>query len=302
VNDFRWRLALGLIAAARTADDSAAAQAAPDSARRCVVDSAAVIQTVTAIISLEAPDVRTLDETARAEAVQFLVALADQFRPPRSLTVSVYPTIHRDRWSDSADSLWLDVGGPLYLPLRRNGRLAGIPSAVSAIPELNAALIDAVHRRDSTGDVPIPTWRSSTAVGPLRIHISLTTGTPARAVPLMRTRIPVLVVDQFPEPDHYVKLMFPLSAAQHREWGRVDLRYVVSDDGTVDPRGVDVIFANVGTSREAERTAAEFTKAAIDVISKSRYRPARAGGCPVASRVTQRFTFNNRGMPNDSAR
>ncbi len=258
----------------------------------CAFDTSAAILSVPAIVYLKPPPELIADPAARQEAIAWIVALGAHFQPPSRLTVGVRPIVPISHLGGPPDSIHFQLGGPLLLPLGLDGRLTGGPPiAVSGIASVNGAIVAAVHRLDSAGSLPIPTWRASSKAGPLRIQIDVSVDTVPGTLPLLRTRIPVYTADSAVSPIRFAKPTYPLASQIREETARVDVRYIVREDGTVDPEAVEVLYVSVDTKRDALPIAEGFTAAAIAAIGASRFNPARVRGCPVPTTVVQRVSF-----------
>lgn len=95
-------------------------------------------------------------------------------------------------------------------------------------------------------------------------------------VPMVSLTSPLEVVKRGPDP------VFPLGELQGRQDGFVNVEFVVGTDGAVV----------AGTLRLANAMTAGYAKAVINSLDRYRFKPATAGGCPVAARETYTFTFD----------
>ena len=101
---------------------------------------------------------------------------------------------------------------------------------------------------------------------------------PGRAlrVPVVRLTSALTITKRGPDPS------FPFNELRGRQDGFVNIEFVVGADGVVIP----------GTLRIANAMTADYAKAVIKSLEDYRFKPAMAGACPVAARMTYTFTFN----------
>ena len=101
---------------------------------------------------------------------------------------------------------------------------------------------------------------------------------PVRAlrVPVVRLTSALTITKRGPDPS------FPFNELRGRQDGFVNVEFVVGADGAVVP----------GTLRLANAMTADYAKAVIKSLEDYRFKPAMAGACPVAARMTYTFTFN----------
>jgi protein TonB len=91
-------------------------------------------------------------------------------------------------------------------------------------------------------------------------------------------------VDQPPELVNDLHPQYPDALRQSRVSGAVQLEYLISIDGLVDPRSIRVL----------QSTHPAFTASATEAVRSARFTPARRGGQPVAVLVQQTIRFLNR--------
>lgn len=95
-------------------------------------------------------------------------------------------------------------------------------------------------------------------------------------IPLVGVSSPLEITKRGPSPT------FPLNESQAGQDGFVNVEFVVGPDGTLVP----------GTLRIANAMTTGYAKAVMNSLKEFRFKPAMAGTCPVASRLTYTVTFN----------
>jgi periplasmic protein TonB len=88
-------------------------------------------------------------------------------------------------------------------------------------------------------------------------------------------------VDELPQLQGELVPRYPAALQRTGVSGVVELEYVISLAGHVDPRSIRVL----------ESTHPAFSAAAADAVGHARFRPARRNGRPVAVRVRQTIRF-----------
>jgi hypothetical protein len=262
----------------------------------CAFDTAGARVEVPVIIVLAVPsDVRLSDE-ARAQALNYARAVARYLEAPDQIPIGFQPTVTTDLGGGYHGSSAL--GGPLLVPMKTSGRLDNQPpSAGSAFAALNEALVAAVHQVDAGGGLPAFSWAASARYGPVRLGIEVLPEARPGAVPLLRARIPAMRVDTDVAPDRLPRPVYPPEAGQRGEGASIDLRYLVLENGSVDPGSIDVLSVVVDGSNTPALSARPFVASAVRALTRARFHPAVAQGCPVAATVRQRFTFHIGGRP-----
>lgn len=143
-------------------------------------------------------------------------------------------------------------------------------------------MLEGVHRADS--------GQAFTALGPTKgrrqatVRLALRTATgsePVGGVPILRLRIPTIRVEHGVEVMHIPKPAYPTKAQKERRSGKVDLQYVVTEEGRASGVSMRVV--------EADDSA--FAAAAREAIAAGRFQPARVLGCPVQMLVQQRVSY-----------
>jgi protein TonB len=179
------------------------------------------------------------------------------------------------------DTIRLEIGRPAS-PQRKSIPQAAPPSPHSIIPApppLN--LRPETPRLDPPPvslNIPLDPEALSKAAS---VHDS---GLPSSAVERPGSVFPVAQVDQPPELAHYLHPRYPEALRQAGVSGAVQLEYVISTEGRVDP----------GSIRVLQSRHAAFTAAATEAVRGARFKPARRSGRPVAVLVQQTIRFLNR--------
>jgi TonB family protein len=221
----------------------------------------------------------------------FVHAVASAFDPPTGITMATWPgTFYhaKDDLPDNFEGISCGVGpltGHVQFRLKK-GRVRDL--AWELLPdsrEVTHAVEHAIRRADSLlyfAGLPTPADQPR---GLVRLAVSMTAGAPpASATPVLRVRMPYLRVDSPVEIRDMVKPNYPAAAQRQGVEGDVTLQFVVDENGRVQRESIRVIEANYF----------DFVDAAATAIIASRYRPARAGGCPVKMAVQQRIRFKTR--------
>ncbi len=258
----------------------------------CSFDTASATIRVPVVGYLAAPG--SIEGAGIEEAVFHSQSLTPFFTPPSRIEIGVLPLMSRMDAGNPQDSLKIDVGGPLLLPLTRDGRLQGEPVALTRMASVNEALVAAARLQAESGPAVVANWVAGTPNGPVELTVVVAGSAPVGTVPLFRTRIPVYVADSLPSQDTLAKPGYPRRAQERRIPGNVDVRYLIRADGFPDPASIEVLMVRVkgGNDRtDRERLAEGFARSAIEAIARSRFRPAMVQGCPVPSVVRQRVSF-----------
>lgn len=167
-----------------------------------------------------------------------------------------------------------------------NGKLTQPRVLVSSLSDrVDSAIVRALRIASDSGNLlPLPASVPSGAV-----EMRLTLGTwlrndsLAESGTLFRLRQPVF--DQMTEaggdsisirPPRY-----PGDAPREGIESNVEVEVVIRSDGSIDPRSVLIPTATHGS----------FARQVLDVLIKSRFKPARVAGCPVSAILTQPVAF-----------
>lgn len=272
-----------LLAPTAPAQDIPVRQEEPE----CRPDAVARPDTAAFTLYLSPPESASGAPEAPAYA-PFVQAVGSVFEPPAGVTLETWPGTFYEAPENLPREELTSAVGPLTGRVRfklRRGRARDV--AWELLPdsrEVTRAVQDAVRRADSLGffaglDAP-PGQR-----GMVRIGVSMTADTPpAGAMPVMRVRMPYRRVDSPVEILEIPRPSYPPAGQRRGIEGDVTLQYVVGEDGGVQRSSIRVIEANYF----------DFVEAAADAIAASRFRPARAGGCPVRLQVQQRIRFKTR--------
>jgi TonB family protein len=182
-----------------------------------------------------------------------------------------------------SDRLGAGLDAELRFELSRDGRLSSPKIEIeTSSPELNAGLLAAVRGADSAEAFPF----LPAGPGPNRrdvvFHLMDYQLRDGPAVPLGRVVVPSIPLKEPVTMKSAGIPRYPPDAQRLGIKGAVDLVYVVTPDGRVDPRSVRVVKA-------ADR---QFVSAAISSVLRSRFNPARMGGCAVPMLVQQTVSFN----------
>lgn len=167
-----------------------------------------------------------------------------------------------------------------------NGKLAQPRVLVSSLSDrVDSAIVRAVRIASDSGNLlPLPASVPSGAV-----EMRLTLGTwlrndsLAESGTLFRVRQPVF--DQMTEARGDSASIraprYPNEALREGMEGNVEVEVVIRSDGSIDPRSVLIPRATHGS----------FARQVLDVLLKSRFKPARVAGCPVSAIYSQPFAF-----------
>lgn len=211
VPTLRRSLALA-VAASLAVTESLLGQRRDGQPAACTFDTASALVMVPVTILLTVPSDPKLSDEARAQALNYARAVARDFDAPAQLPIAFRPTVTTDLGGGYHGSSAL--GGPLLVPMKTSGRLDNqSPSAGSAFAALNEALVASVHRVDAGGGHPAFSWAASARYGPLQLSIEVLPEATPGAVPLLRTRIPAMLVDDV-APDRLPRPLYPRDAGQ----------------------------------------------------------------------------------------
>jgi TonB family protein len=224
-------------------------------------------------------------EGAESEYLLAAEALRAHFTPPASVSLPLWARFLAPEDSvprELTDALGYGLASGVSFRLRADGRLADSSVFVdTASPELNESLRMAVRRADSAQALPKPGYGIRHDRG--RIILQLIDWDERRgpAAGLVRLVIPVIRIDSGVAVRRIPGPAYPSSLRQREISGAVELQYVVTEAGRIDPASFKVIR---GQYRE-------FVKAAIEAIRRGTFKPARLRGCPVPMLVQQRIFF-----------
>ncbi len=156
------------------------------------------------------------------------------------------------------------------------------------VPELAAALMDAVRRADSARAIAAMPPEVPGATAELAIRMF---GTGSRLPAPVDTAAPVFTIA---EPRFVVKRVdvaprvlpgafasYPRGQRDAGIQGIVELQFIVGADGRIDPSSVSVVF----------ESHPDFTASVREAMREMRFLPARIGDCAARSWARQRFEF-----------
>lgn len=168
---------------------------------------------------------------------------------------------------------------------RSDGKLTDPRVLVSSLSDrVDSAIIRAVRVASDSGDLlPLPVSIGSVVEMRLTLGTRMRDDSLAESGTLFRVRQPVF--DQMTEPEgdsmRISPPRYPSEALREGIEGGVEVEVVIRSDGSIDPRSVLIPRATHGS----------FARQVLDVLLKSRFKPARVGGCPVSSIHSLPFAF-----------
>lgn len=206
-------------------------------------------------------------------------AIADNFQRPSRLSLprNWIPTMPAHRLGDSTEPSGLT--GRLTLRVDHRGRLveAALPESTD-VAELNAGLLAAVRRADSTGALAPTLGRDSIAVVTLRVGAD--TAADPRTSPFIRVRVPYTRITTAAGVRRQAPVLLPRTDNRPVD-AVVDLQFVIGEDGHALPSSLWLT---------ADRR--ELVGPVIWAVLNSEFTPARSGACPVPQLVQQRVHFH----------
>lgn len=251
----------------------------------CAFDTTALATPTTIRLGL----VPHLDAAApahlREHATLVAQAIREHFVAPGQLSLPLWARIAAP---PTDEPVTFEIPGGLFFAevtfrLTDEGRLRGRDVAASTVaPELNRAIVTAVHRADSARAFPTPgrgeEWDGGRVVlrmvswdTPVAGGVGLISFESAR----LRADSAVRIVS-IPQP------RYPGGARLIGAGDVVDLLYVVGADGRTVRGSIRVVG---GRDRQ-------FIAAASEAVERGRFEPARIAGCPVPVQVAQRIQFH----------
>ncbi|HET9132805.1 MAG TPA: TonB family protein [Gemmatimonadales bacterium] len=262
-----------LLAALALGAKGLAAQApacAPEAMARDTVRYALIVQARLGRDSL--PD-------ATASAIAGEAILGAGFRVPATIA-SAFPTGAQPRQFTPRDEITLSR----VVAYPSTG--AGIATVRQPPRRLAEPITDSVFRlATERADVhPILPHRDGSDTMPVTLEL-VAVRTPQVGFTVARLGLAQLLYDTPPEWQDPPRPRFPDALRRDGVEGAVRLRFIVGADGRVDTSTVDV--------RSASHPA--FVAPAVEALAAARFRPAKAGACPVATIVETgvRFTFRS---------
>lgn len=259
-----------------------AAQSVAQHQAPCVFDSAAHKDTITMYIALgPSPDTAT---ERRASYLQFGLAIADYFKPPRPLGLPGWPGTYDPHMTGNSTGIESAFGLAGILRFRvdpRTGRFKGHLSSSSGGQNLNEALEKAVKAADEAGRFGPLAEGAVKRDGNVDLYVREVFQPVADGVILMRVRFTAVRIDTSVSERHRAEIHYPAVAVAADAEGIQTFQFVVKEDGYMDTR----------TFRAVDATYIEFIDAARDAFERSSFNPAKVGACPVRSQVTWKINF-----------
>lgn len=257
------------------------AQEAPPATvgRGCVIDSATARRWGALTLGLQ-PSMKLSDTSARALAERVLIMeIQEQFTAPATLDLWPWPGTTMD------DELRIaSVGGTLLVTIR-DGQLVKHTWQMEPRPTPFRQPVELALERAAASDAVRDAFSSNAARDADYAFKLVAAGADsAPAVPLFRTRLSFLKVDEPARRTSGPAPEYPRAQLRDRVSGSVDLEYVIGRLGRVIPGSVWVI----------RYTDAAFVKPAIKAVEGSQFVPAMITGCAVAQMVKQRVSFESR--------
>ncbi len=239
-------------------------------------------------------------KTSRAADLFAAQALREYFKAPAGLQLPLWARVVVEEtqgdtslpaWARNtlkADAVRVQASAPgfglisdVVFTLDRQGRLLDSTIFVqTASPELNASLSAAIRSADSALDFVGLSVTEREPRGSVLLRLAVMDNRVA-GVELLRLAVPTILAETAVQQVKVVAPRFPSVAARAGIPGSVDLQYVVTAEGKVDPASFRVIQGQYK----------EFVNAAAEAISQSTFQPARLRGCAVPSLVQQRVVF-----------
>ncbi len=253
----------------------------------CAFDTTDATMTIPMVVSLAIPQDSDSNPRVRQQATDYLHALLKHYQAPSQLDVQVRPVVIINQLGNAPDSTSLRLSGTFYPPIKSDGR----PAATSGIPAIDEALIAAAQRLAKQRPVRIDAWVKQSKPDPISLSIIVTAGAPTRGIPIAQSRVRIYKGDSLVESLRMERPKYPRAMQWRREHARIDLQYIVREDGRADSLSLQIAHISVGTRRSADPVAIEFARSAADAILASEYRPALVRGCPVPMLVSQRVSF-----------
>lgn len=217
--------------------------------------------------------------------LSFAEAVRANFRKPRTLSLPRWAWFYaRDTVTYAGTpALGAGLASDLRFRLRPDGRLADTAVMIAtASPELNTSLVAAVRQADSLGVFPRSKPGADGTPRQITLHLVNYDDRDGPAVGLVRLVLPLIQVETPIRIISIPRPRFPQAALLAGIASFVDLQYVVTSEGRVDP----------GTFRVVRAEYREFEVAAMNAILGGKFVPGTLRGCPVPMLVQQRIKFN----------
>lgn len=252
----------------------------------CVFDTAARRDTVAHVLSVI---VLRGSDTAADYGISHAVGtmIREHFDPPSSIGALFYPYVigPLDKATFRPSSLESSTYGSIGFSIRRDGTLGGIRIlATTGDSATDQELVRALHLSSDSGEGVYLT-------GPLRdsddqFRVLITSRGGSGAEPLVRLRVPTIHAEAGAAIQSAKVPNYPPNALRARIPADVELVFIIDETGRAVPNSIRLVSAPYQ----------EFAESAIAAILAERFRPAKAGGCPVKMLVHQhvRYTSNDR--------
>ncbi|MHB1328329.1 MAG: energy transducer TonB [Gemmatimonadales bacterium] len=282
-------LALSLMCVGALTTPGTGQAAPPPSARPavCSFDTTDATITIPIVVSLAISQRSDSNPRSRQQATNYLNALLAQYQTPSQLDVQVRPSLTIEQLGKPPDSIRIGLGGMFYPPIETDGRAA----VNSGFPAIDEALLAAAQRLAKERSIPIGDWVKQSKPDPIFLSILVSAGTPSRGVPIAGANVRFYKADSLVQPIRMQRPKYPYAMQWRREHARIDLQYIVREDGRADSLSLQIAHISVGTRRGADPVAIGFARSAADAILASEYRPTLVRGCPVPMQVLQRVSF-----------
>lgn len=242
----------------------------------------AATDSVTLVVSATLRPFEATESLPEGYARQFLTEYANRLILPNPLAVPVYQGLDSSTASRMQDS----AAGTTSIRFLAGVRLAGSTGRALRLmtstlsPSLDSTFAGALQEMAGESAMPaLPDGKQVEA----RLLILTDTVVPAGAVELFRMRSPRLVITA-PTVARHVPPKYPPMLRSANIEGEVLVEFVIDERGALDAPSVRVL----------KMTHPEFLKAAMDVLPRFTFRPARAGACRVSYVVAVPMVFSLR--------
>ena len=309
---------LALAAGTVLAATAASAQGAPPAAAACPapLESSGSFGADTLLLAIDPGyGIKPVDST---QAMTALSVVSDALVLPSPLALP--PVIVTTYGSGPTDAPQTISGGSqgfmgeAFVEVERNGKVKQVGlSQTTLVDAIDVALVDAVQKAADGGafkayqdaargrggfvfvvlrTIPLPSFTEKVADYKRPETLGLVPSAylthafkkkgdvvmlPVRAlrIPIVRLTSALAISKQGPDPS------FPFDDYSDRKGGFVNVEFVGGPDGEII----------AGTLRLADAMTTAYANAVINSLKEYRFKPAMAGACPVAARMTYTFTF-----------
>jgi hypothetical protein len=251
----------------------------------CRFDTTALRDTVKYTLYLTPSLMLTQGSGALAASAPYIVAIASTFQAPERLTLGSWTGTLGDFDEPCDQGYWCKVGawgGEVELKVDGKGRVRDIAWQIRPdSPDALAAVEASIRQADSLRLIPPAPRIPGLPPGKVRLGIQFDRDSALNgAVPLWRFQLPYIRIT---EPVHIIEQPRPKwpEGVYIRPSSTVTLQFIVAENGRVSRESIRVLEAD----------AKPFILPSIEAIVASRFRPAKAGSCPVKMLVRQRVRF-----------